>query len=749
MKKLSEKIENKIYILIIITVIISLVSAFIYTYRIKESADIQIKNNIYSQMSQTEAYVSKHIRNTMINLETSGSEMLDKSKREQDLSEDLKSFAQSHRFLEISIIDQNGVLYSKDGTVYDDDLSDDDVIQAFEGKSSISNPVPYKAKGQRVIKMVQPIYIENDIEGVVVGLKSVRSFQQEMTAEFSNDSGFAYVIDSNGDQIFDSHAYDDKENNFYSFISSKFPFMKSYLKLLKDSLPLNQKGIIPVYNESGDGYLSYCRISENNNWYVVYYIYNDVFFHYSNRIVCDSICMSAFVILILLLFSLYIIKSEQKKMEEIERLSFTDMLTKIGNSTKFCMISEKILKKNKKKKYVFVIFDINNFKSINHSFGYDVGDEILKSIARKLETRFKNNETCGRLDNDKFIVLAKYNDNIYDEIKHLLNQILTECVGIEVSSKITFNFGAYIVERGNKENIISIIDKAETAFKIIKNSPRNELKVYDDKLLNYLKEKTKIEACMYEALKNNEFKVYLQPKVLLETNNICGAEALVRWSSDELGFMPPDLFIPLFEQNGFVSELDFYVLEKVCNKIEEFLEQDLECITVSVNQSRVTISDPDYLKRLHNITLKHHEAVKYIELEITENIFVAEYDEILKIMDKMKELGFKLSMDDFGSGYSSLNLLKKMPIDVLKLDKLFFDESSTSEKSRAIIRRIVDMARDIDIKVICEGVETFEQVKFLKEIKCDMAQGYYYDKPMPMEAFTEKMLNNIDSVVLT
>ena len=243
-----------------------------------------------------------------------------------------------------------------------------------------------------------------------------------------------------------------------------------------------------------------------------------------------------------------------------------------------------------------------------------------------------------------------------------------------------------------------------------------------------------------KALENNEFTVYLQPKVDINSEIPVGCEALVRWISPEKGFIAPGDFIPLFEKNGFVTEVDFFVLEQVCRMLRRRMDEGLPVFPVNVNQSRLHVNDRMYLSMLQDMLNKYNIPMNMVVFEITESAFIEDSKTMVGLINKMKALGFSFSMDDFGSGYSSFNLLKDMAVDELKIDKEFLESTDDSKRSRYIIEKIVQMAHGLDIRVVCEGVERKEQVEFLREIECDIIQGYYYSKPMPMADYEKYLL---------
>ena len=249
---------------------------------------------------------------------------------------------------------------------------------------------------------------------------------------------------------------------------------------------------------------------------------------------------------------------------------------------------------------------------------------------------------------------------------------------------------------------------------------------------------------MDEAWENGEFHPYLQPKWNMATDQISGAEALIRWIDEKGNIIPPDEFIPVFERNGFIEHIDFYMLDEVCKYIRQMIDEGREVYPVSINQSRYLLYDPNYIMKVQEIMLKYRVPKGLIELEITETVFFNEKERMLDVMRNLKEFNMNLSIDDFGSGYSSLNLLRDIPFDVLKIDRGFLDESVQSDSGKWILRKIVEMAEGLHLKVICEGVETHEQVEMLLDIGCIYAQGYLYSRPIPIEEFMEKYNTPID-----
>lgn len=424
----------------------------------------------------------------------------------------------------------------------------------------------------------------------------------------------------------------------------------------------------------------------------------------------------------------------------IERITSKDALTGLLTLTKFEIIAKDLLTKRNEKHFALIYCDIDKFKYINETLGYAIGNKILIDFAKLSSAYLYKDELICRCSADKFIILLEYKN--IETLKNRLNDFNKKFIEIKKlyfnNIKISLIAGIYLI-KSNDKSLMSIIDKANVARKTIKGSHKSHYAFYDDKLHMQITKEKEIENIMLSSLENKEFLVYLQPKIELSTKKIVGAEALVRWLNPLKKIIPPVEFIPLFEKNGFIIDLDFYVYEEVFKRMRSWIDEGKELIPISLNVSRLHLNDTDFIPRLKKLTQKYNIPTSLIELELTESIFFENVDYLLKTMKELKLLGFTCSIDDFGSGYSSLNLLKDLPIDVLKLDKDFFPNHYINKKEKVIISNIVKMAKELDITVLSEGIETEEQANFLTEIGCTMAQGYLFDKPMPINIFEKKM----------
>ena len=423
-----------------------------------------------------------------------------------------------------------------------------------------------------------------------------------------------------------------------------------------------------------------------------------------------------------------------------KKLLHTDTLTQIPNKQYFMKTAEKILDNNSDKSYLLTSLDARNFKLINERFGHIVGDQTLMNIAKNIKSKFHKNGLYARSQGDSFLILVEDTSQNHELLKSLVD--LDISIHNTTNYKVPLKIGVCPIPRYNPALSLSLyIDRANIAKKYTSARNTNYICYFTDDMNKKLNMKNMIESEMVRALSKGEFVVYYQPKYEIANDTIIGAEALVRWNHKEKGIISPGVFIPVFERNGFIVDLDFYVYEQVLKMQKHRLDMGKKVIPISMNVSRCHLSDTNFVDKLEAVVAKYKVPKQYIEMEITESIFSQEDSSAIALIYNLKEHGFTISMDDFGSGYSSLNLLRKVPIDTLKIDKVFIDSTEDVQRSQVIVEEIINMASKIHVKTICEGVETQSQRDFLKIAGCNMVQGYFYSKPLPYEDFSD-LLNS-------
>lgn len=425
----------------------------------------------------------------------------------------------------------------------------------------------------------------------------------------------------------------------------------------------------------------------------------------------------------------------------IERVKATDSLTGLLTLDKFDIEATKLLYGPDKSHYAAVYMDFNRFKNINQTLGYSTGDDLLKLFSSHFLSVLEVDELGCRINADQFIFLmhAPSDKELIERLQLIYFSISNSFEKYFPELKINMSSGVYFIRKDDYQINIAM-DRANMARKTLKKYQsyiKHEIAIYDEKLHAEVMRKHMIESQMYSALENHEFKVFIQPKLNLNTEHIGGAEMLVRWIPNNGNMFFPNEFIPLFENNGFINKLDFYMYEEIFKKINDWLAEGKNIPTISINVSRVSLKDPSFVHRFIELTKKYAIPPHLVELELTENIFFENLDKLLYILNELRKYGFSISIDDFGTGYSSLNLVQVLPVDILKLDKGFFLKNELSDKAKTIVLNIINLAKGLGLKIIAEGVENEEQVDFLKETKCDMIQGYYFYKPIPVYEFEQ------------
>lgn len=418
-----------------------------------------------------------------------------------------------------------------------------------------------------------------------------------------------------------------------------------------------------------------------------------------------------------------------------------DHLTGLYGKEFFCQKIKEILHRNLDKQYDIICSDIDNFKLINDVFGVAAGDRILCGIAELYTQFWGETGICSRFNADQFTCLVEHRQEYTDEIFQKVSEQINE---LPNARNVVVKWGIYPVH-DRTLSAEQMCDRALLAARSIKGQYRKFFARYDDALRSKLLREQEINASMESALQSGQFEVYLQPKYSLKNDGLAGAEALVRWNHPEWGIQSPGEFIPMFERNGFITRLDQYVWDRTCAILREWDEQGLPQICVSVNVSRADIYNADTESVLLDILQKHQIEPFRLHLEITESAYTENPKQIIDVVGRLRRRGFIIEMDDFGSGYSSLNMLNELPIDVLKLDMKFIQNETAKPFNQGILQFIISLARWMNLQVVAEGVETKDQLERLRAIGCDYVQGYYFAKPMPCERF-EAMLKQAENL---
>ncbi len=655
----------------------------------------------------------------------------------------LKILEETGEFSYARYISNRGIMYRSNGSLVGTDLASysEEVDSSME-VSVFRNFSPERTKDE--LCFTSSVSKNGVFQGYVIGVsRASLMFENYMSGGSTTMVAERYVTDGSGNVIAyikNNRIYDGSGKNIFDLLTRDCIDDYAAQQVRDEVLnEINKESMInrTISVNGREGYALYKQLSGSSGWAVFYIVYSDEVRKTIQPILFESFVSMLIVIILMGIMGTFVaryIEAEQKKVFD---LAYVDELTRAPNENAFKEKATELLLENPEVPYMITCFDVMNFRYINEGYGHLKADMLLRDIAVALNESYAYNETFGRLSADRFVGLCVDDDRAIERKEFISERLAKTTEEIGMKYPIKFKTGIYYI-RDKKEPISDMIDKANLARKSVRSDWRNLEAEYHEQLMEETRKQERVESRMHEALENGEFRPYLQPKWNMESDQICGAEALIRWVDKTGKVIPPNEFIPVFERNGFIEYVDFYMLETICKYIREMVDEGREVYPVSINQSRYLLYDPNYIMRVQEIMLKYKVPKGLIELEITETVFFNEKERMLEVMRNLKEFNMNLSIDDFGSGYSSLNLLRDIPFDVLKIDRGFLDESAQTDSGKWILRKIVEMAEGLDLKVICEGVETHEQVEMLLDIGCIYAQGFLYSRPIPIEEFMEK-----------
>ena len=423
---------------------------------------------------------------------------------------------------------------------------------------------------------------------------------------------------------------------------------------------------------------------------------------------------------------LYSFKKMADRNAEVSRYS----LTGLYGSVAFFYKANECLHSHLNDQYALIRMDIYRFKTINEFCGRANGDKLLVHISDCFKKYESKDSVVGHLRADIFTLCTPYKTD--QDLINIVNDIAKQIEVYPLPCKILPAFGICKSEFGM--DISLLIDYANLALQTVKGRVFSCYAFYNETLRQQLLYEKKIENEIIPALNNHELEVYIQPKVNMRNEEIIGGEALLRWNHPLDGFLLPDQFIPILEKSGYIVDVDKYVWEEVFRSLRQWIDNGYKVVPISLNVSRLHSYQTDFEQVLYGLAKKYNISHNLIQLELTESALTEHTDLVFKTLNNLQNNGFYISMDDFGSGYSSMNMLKDEPIDEIKIDRVFLTDIST-QKSRIIIKHMISMMTELNINIIAEGIETPEQANFMLECGCYNAQGFLYHRPMPMTQF--------------
>lgn len=671
-------------------------------------------------------------------------------------AKNLKNYAKNGGFVSVIAINPDGIAYDSSGQKVD--VSDRDYFQkAMNRVANISERLTsrFPKQAKYAVAYAAPIVSKDKVIAVLCGLASADIEVSDYTDYYSDQGSGMYILNGSGELVMSSVTY--SGNQFYTTVKdSKYADGSSegYQSAVSAT---DIAGASPIYSYAGDitnsqsffgllfepkgtSDIYFKRQLEQNDWTLFYVRSVKLAESTVSFIVMSRIMMFA-VVTIFLVAMIVMLWLQKRSNSTIINLAYRDEITGRANWQKFAITGNELINKPGwwSSNYAALHIDINRFTLYNDYYGHETGDRLLKYLAETLDLMSSAREICARRSSDKFVALWAYTDET--QLDSRINEFFELVQDGPNGGNVSLAIGVYRLNESDSD-IVHAIDMAKMAGNTIHDSKSNTIAFFNENLRKSITEEHELEELMHPALEKDEFKLYLQPKHNVHTGALEGAEALVRWISPVKGFISPGRFIPLFEKNGFVAEMDNYILEQLCIFQKNRLNSGKKTVPISVNVSRVQLSDPNLAAEICAIVDRHKVPHKYIDLELTESACFDDMEILVNTMTSLRKMGFAVSMDDFGSGYSSLNLLKELPFDTLKIDGQFFRNVTDLNRANIVVKNIIELAKSLDMKVVAEGIETEDQVEFLRTTECDLIQGYYYSKPVSSADFEKYMAKN-------
>lgn len=632
------------------------------------------------------------------------------------------------------VADTNGRYYQSK-TIVEDLFSLPGIQASLHGDNGVSF-----LEEQNILYSI-PIYRESEVIGVMGGVRSRENMQALIQPDSFSGQSLTCIVNDEGEVIIsptDLSPFLQLDDIFHQEpdgeVAQEIYEMKINMK--------DQRSGIFLFDARDDSrlILSYNPL-DSYGWVLLTLVSGDVISVKIDSYMNQTFLLMIATIALMLSILLALFFNQKSHYEQMEKAAFVDRVTGGMNNQAFQVKCESVLQNAAPNTYSVVLLNIKNFKFINAHFGSQQGDKILQKMMSILQSEVKGIGFAARAEGDLFFLCLKQGmpEQILHTVEGIMQKVDAKVRRFNRNREIPLVFvlqpGVYIIDDPGLD-ITIIQDRAKTASRNRADSEDGVCKFYDVALTKKIETEQILNGLFQKSLENHDFTVFLQPKVWTESGKVGGAEALVRWQHPQRGMIFPSDFIPLFEANGNICKLDLYMFEEVCKVFQKWKREGKELFPISVNLSRQNFRMPNALEKLAAIAKQYEVDAKLVEFELTESIFLDDdfAGTVKQGIKELHKLGFSCSLDDFGSGFSALGLLSELDIDAVKLDRRFFKDIE-NKKVKDLITSIVELARKLGARSIAEGIETPEQLRLIKETKCEMVQGYIYSKPLPVSEF--------------
>ena len=595
-------------------------------------------------------------------------------------------------------------------------------------------PQDNKYKSSILIQAVPLDPNEGTPIGALFSVQKEGYYREVLSLSAMGTEGHSVIINRRGDVVL---AYEKLP------AANLFSWLKSYTLEEPFSLETLRKNVeegkeILVGYDRPDGLRQFLQFTplQVNDWFLVSAVPAKYVEEQATQVAKLSLILFGIVFFVFYLLLFFILRLREDSNRQLFTTAFVDPLTGADNFNRMCeQFSDKLAELNRQA--ALVLFDINKFKVINDLHGYERGNAVLKRVAQVLQENLSPEECFCRLSADNFILLLKFEDtrSFIKRLNALSTLLRRNCTIEDSCLMLDIAFGIYEITQENLPFYI-MLDRAHLALEHAKTRLFDKYEFYDAEDRNRIVAEQQIESMMETSLEKGEFELYLQPKCDFVTGEILGAESLVRWIHEDR-VIRPDEFIPLFERNGFILKLDMYILEEAVRCMAKWKQEGRPVVPLAVNFSRLHLSDSRFIPQMRRIMAQYNVPTKLLEAEITESVIFNNLERAQEVIAGLHLYGFPVSMDDFGSGYSSLNVLKELKFDSIKLDKEFLSGFEENPRAQKVIEGAINMIKTLGVKVVTEGVETREQAEFLRACGADLAQGYFFSRPVTVATFEQ------------
>ncbi len=735
---------NAIYLAATLTSVVFLVVCIIFIGYTGEQGKQETFEFIRSSTLQAKNVADGEIDNTLdtLTLVSSLIDQIDFDDMER-LIPYFKQLENNNDFLRAGFIEPDGEtdwLDHNGKPAHTADLKDLEILpDVLAGTPSVSNSFKDTLTGVDVICYAVPVWEDGEVTGGLFAISSVNSLRNILDSSLFGGVGFSHIITNTGDYVIRSND-PTQETGSGGLFDIDPPLDADKEAAMRADMAAGNSGYVERDEEGfGESILAAYTPMDRNDWYLFYAVPNTVVSQ-STSFMQTGITIIIIVMAVILIALIYMIrKINDKGRDDLEAMAYIDPLTGHSSYQKFLMDAEGLLDHNKNRNYSLWYCDIKNFKYINDQFGYETGDLVLKYWSTILHDDLREGEAFGRVGADNFVCLR-----VYEDKADLLERYQTDLELLENYHEMAargykpeITVGIYLIGSDDQDlSINDMLDRANLAEKSIKNDFGSNYAIFSSTIRDRILYEAEIEKRMDLALAENEFRLYLQPKIDIQHGNrVMGMEALARWDWPGRGLVPPSDFIPIFERNGFIVELDQYMMDKACRYYQKHLMDRADKLVLSVNVSRLCMLRPGFVETYTTIKERYGIPDGCIELEFTESIAFENHELFQRVLQEFRQRGFICALDDFGSGHSSLHLLKTLSLDVLKLDRVFFLPSDDKRRGFALIRSIIDMGITLGMSTVAEGVEDMDQVRELRRMGCDVVQGFIFSRPLPSAEF--------------